>query len=193
MPAHKKLLSFETFMKKCSCLLPLVLVGCQTTGVFDGKPAPYSIPAGSLLVLHQQLTVPARRWYVYFQDGKVTSFGEVDEYLPYCKLEVNGPEQGDQLIEPGVFEVIKVRDEVDSRLASPVHVAASGDYLAGLIDRQFAHYETRVYLSSDTQPHVSQLVCGHLDEVGTGLFLSLPVIKKTLGNIITITTPTRDN
>lgn len=166
------------------------LVACQVSRVDDEHSHYFTIPSGTRLLLHTRLTIPARKWSVYFQQGEATSFGKVDEYLPYCQLEVSGPQEQEQNIEPGTFEVTDVRDEVNSVLSAPVSVAYSGHRMAGVFERQFARYETVMYLRATDQPHITQLRCSRIDETPVGTFVSVFEIRQALGDVLTMVLPT---
>lgn len=168
-------------------LIPgLILGGCRML-VGDGqRPSPAGTTPVTRLTLHERLVVPAGKWSVYFQRGVATSFGGVDEYQPYCELQVTGPAAYEQFIEPGEFEVLNVRNDVDAFLNAPVKVASSALRVGGLLDREFVLYETVMHLRSDHQPRVSQLRCARLDELRVGVFLSLAEIREALGNIMTL-------
>jgi hypothetical protein len=158
-------------------------IGCVYHEPFSAS----TIAPGSRLTVHERLVVPPGKWSVYFQRSVATSFGGIDEYAPHCELVLTGPEESDQLIEPGGFEVVEVQYDRDAALNRPVNIASSGQSVASVFDRHFVLYDTIMYLRSDEQPQVTGLRCAHLDEAGVGVFLTVAEIRAAIGSIMTLT------
>lgn len=66
-----------------------LLAACQTTPVdFEDSPSAV-IPAGSRLVLRQDISVPAGRASLFIQGGRVVSYSEINVYRAHCRLGVS--------------------------------------------------------------------------------------------------------
>ncbi|MCO6413578.1 MAG: hypothetical protein J5I92_12645 [Thiogranum sp.] len=130
--------------------------------------------------------VPAGKWSVYFQQGKALSFGGIDEYLPYCELQVTGPAKQLQIIEPGEFLIVRVREDISGVQSGVTTVAFGGTRLTGVFEKEFGSYETVMELRADTHPEITRLRCARVDEVPVGVFLSLTEIRTALGELATL-------
>ena len=112
-----------------TAILALALAGCQPAYV-DGDPntaSPYyEPPTGSVVELSHPLEVPARSDRVYFQQGRILPWQEVNEYRGYCALRVRDKQSQPQSLEPGRYTVRAVSTEHIFMLAArpTVHAAA---------------------------------------------------------------------
>ena len=109
-------------------ILSLALAGCQPAYV-DGEPntaSPYyEPPTGSVLELNHTLEVPARGDRVYFQQGRILLWHEVNEYRGYCALRVRDKQSEPQRLEPGRYTVREVSTEHIFMLAARPTVRAA--------------------------------------------------------------------
>ena len=143
-------------------LAVLILSGCALVEVEPDPASPfYPVPEGSVLEIHQPITIPAGRTRVWLQRGRVVA-GQ-DWWHPACNLEVNTLDrERSRTVEPGRFEVIRVQGMDDF---ARQQIPAGGVMNAGL----YAGYDTggntwmwrghHLWLSSAEQPDVLRLTC----------------------------------
>lgn len=107
--------------------LALLLAGCQPA-YLDGAPnlsSPYyRPPAGSTLEILRAVTMPAGSDRLYFQDGRLRRWYEVNEYRAYCALVLEGEAGGVTAIAPGDYTVRAVSNRYLFRLARSNRPAA---------------------------------------------------------------------
>ena len=161
-------------------LLFLFPTACQVATLSLLESEYFTLPAGSTLTLHHELPVPANDWSVYFQNGKATDFGPVDEYEPYCELYLGSAKDKAWSLQPDVFTIIRVDRGVEEAGSLQIKLASltTGQFLHDFVP---VHYITTLYLHSEQQPEVQELRCSHLAEPRVGSFLSLQQIRSALG------------
>ena len=163
----------------------LVLLGCRTVPVDPESSHHYTIPTGSRLALNHALEVPAGHWSLFFQDGEA-KIKSIDEYRPYCRLNLSSARPEPWTVEPDTFTIIRVDNEVDARKGTAASVASLR--LTGGVLRDFAlvDYMTRLHLRSREQRFVRRLSCGYRGEPGFFLFLNVAQIREALGGHFTL-------
>lgn len=172
---------------KISVLLPLclLLTACQTTGPFDENSSFHLLPAGSRLLLKQDLTIPAHSAGVLLQGGHVTSSNAVNRYHPHCRLEVLDVRETTQTVAADEFVVQRARQETpmvthpDTRQAGLRKVSTIG----------YFDFRTILDLRSPRQPRVRWLTCNQWGDPGLGQHLSVREIRQALGDIFTLSLP----
>lgn len=152
-----------------------LLAGCANLRA-GSRPA---ITAGQVLVLEHALTVPARRWSVYLQDGQAQRFATIDTTRGYCELKVHGPKPQPQTIPAGRFQIRNAERRIDRTAARPIHVAAVGA-LAGIGDRHYWDYVNEWALASTRFPSIRALTCTHEQEARLGGYMSLAKIRAAI-------------
>jgi hypothetical protein len=180
--------------------MALALAGCQHTPVTDTSSIYFLIPAGATFTLHRPITIPPQEAHIYIQNGAVHRQRGTNLYYPHCKLGVKGISEAPRSVEPGDFEIRKVRRYVDDILL----VGQSGLELAAL-DLRLAQgggggsdgpteymYVTAMRLHSERQPQVRSLHCQQLDDPGLGWYATYDEIRQTLGDLATIRLPVED-
>ena len=173
-------------MARLALVLALTLLSACQALAEKGEDSPYyTVPAGSKLLLHKPLTVPAFKAGVYLQGGKVLSHKDVDEYYPHCKFEVKDVKDTPQSIEPDEFVVYKVVEGEDySALAYP-RLAGLGVISAGNGAGRVMYF-TNFYLRSAKQPHVMLLICQHWEDPTDAEYLTVRQIRIALGEFFTL-------
>ena len=83
----------------------VALTACQQPIVKDEDSRLYRLGMGSQVILNKTLVIPKRRTRVFIQDGKVSTFWNIDQYEPFCNFEVRTKSDGSARIEPDTFEV----------------------------------------------------------------------------------------
>lgn len=174
-----------------AAVLPLIaLSACQIPP--DQREAAhfYQVPSGSTLILNRRIVIPPYELKIYIQNGRLAR--GANQVYPFCKFEVRNKKDHPQIVEPGEFRIYRV-DPVRSLFVtadSPYLLA--GALLSGTI---FEHegkptpevYGSRMFLRSDQQPEVYQLVCGHLQDPNIeARYLSINQIRETLGDTFTL-------
>nr|MBS0020038.1 hypothetical protein [Gammaproteobacteria bacterium] len=170
------------------CILASVVAGCQT--LEDKEAAYYQIREGSALILNQELQIPADAARISIQHGKVRPQGLVNEFYPYCELEVRQVQATAQSVKPDEFVIHQVGRRVyDVGLSSPT--VASLGLSIGLGDgpRQ-TFYATVLHLHSEKQPDVLKLTCESDQRSFPGIIyarhLTVREIQEALGAVLTL-------
>lgn len=166
--------------------------GCQAVSVSVEHSPYYLPPLGSVLVLHQPLTIPAGRASIYLQGGRVRPFRDIDVYYPNCKFELRTLSDIERTIEPDRFIITRAFQEVHVRNTWN-HQVVANITMAG--NWSFAHadggpspqpYATEFRLLSADQPDVLRLTCMHWEDPFDARFLTLAEIRAALGDVITL-------
>lgn len=147
-----------------------------------------------VLELHQNVTIPAHRTRVFFQDKR--SLYGIDEYYPHCELRVRYLSQQTQTVEADRFtidEVFGTLDQVVSNDRSRV-VTVGATVIAGGGGNGGGNGEGRqmylyfMALHSDQQPQVTCPVRGGaLLEPAFADYPSLQDIQTAIGDYATLT------
>ncbi len=173
-------------------MLAAILAACRT--LEDKDAAYYQIPEGSRLVLHQQLQIPANAARIAIQSGQVRRYRLVNEFYPYCELEVKQVKSTPQSLKPDEFLIQQVRRRVYSVGLSPDATAATGLTSALSINNgdgpRQTFYATIFYLHSDRQPKVLKLTCESDQRAFPGIIyarhLTISEIQTALGAVLTL-------
>jgi len=166
----------------------LILTACSS-GPYPVTSPYYQIPAGSKLVLNEELTIPPNNGRVYIQNGNVITPKEKNQYYPHCWfLSWKVPDTAQQ-IKPDTFYIVAtrksenvVRADTPLRLASAL--AVSG--LLGNASITSIEFTTEMWLQSEKQPDIRRLICSHWENPEDGRHLTVAEMQKTLGNIAEI-------
>lgn len=166
-------------------LVVIFFAGCAPPGgVKDDWPY-FRIPPGSVIHLHETITIPAERARVFVQQGRVNP-GVINEGLPWCYFRVRDPVPVDHKEGPGRYTVVRTRrDRRDIASTTPVQVAASG---GGLESPQTLAWvmDVRPELPSE----VIRIVCGGaFDDPARAKTPSLRQIRLALGSIASLKLP----
>ncbi len=188
-------------------MLAAGLSACEMAQVKDESSPFYSVPAGSILHLNQEVTIPPDQVAVYVQEGELRNKRLLDFYRPNCKFEVYKISEQARIVRADEFHITRVVDEIETAmLREPVELAVNdGDYLpdglvagqgtvyplqvlafAGLDQSEVYSYSTVMYLSSDSQPDVFRLSCQHWESILDDRFLSIEQMRAALGKVFTL-------
>lgn len=161
------------------------LAACQSLPATNPASPYYQIPAGSQLVLHQAVTIPAHTAHVFIQGGQLLAprrLNPVNQYYPNCKLEVRQPADRAQTIAPDTFIVTRVSQNwYDAGLVFPLYASVGDDDGPSM-----QNYITTLFLHSERQPQVWRLDCQHWQYPAEAEFLTLAQIRQTLGNVMSV-------
>lgn len=162
---------------------PLQIRNAQT-----GNWVPFQ--AGTL-ELHRDIHIPSERTRTFFQDGAQQS--GINEFKPYCQLEVNRLQAEPQTVSPDSFAITRVGGKTETVVALTPTLVASLDNNVAWLDRndggplrvtQVLYFR----LHSDRQPDVRELACGGaFDSPGNAAAPTLQEIATALGENATLT------
>ncbi|MFQ5936864.1 MAG: hypothetical protein ACE5LB_10695 [Acidiferrobacterales bacterium] len=148
----------------------------------QGEDSPnFQIPAGSKLVLHQDLAIPAPVGATYLQHGRAGAFHEINEFVPYCLLEQRPSEGTTKTVRAGEFVIATVRQEFRFAGAGARQLVAAGQSF------QPTHVVATVLeLRSDSAPHSLYLSCAHWGMPQSMSHLTLRDIRDALGDVASL-------
>lgn len=166
-------------------LMALVLGACATTSFDSGSPS-YRIPEGSRLTLETELEFMPEAGILHIQYGQVMRTPAVNRLEPYCVVYLKTIRDERQLIEPGEFEIVRVRRANGPLwVSTPVKVAMTSD--GGPTNW---YYKTHFRLQSPPGPEISEITClvDRLTASGLiGSYLTVSDIQETLQGVFTLT------
>lgn len=144
--------------------LPL-LSACGPMTVLDTQRGAWVPIRPATLEIHRDITIPAERTRAFFQDGAQVS--AINEFKPFCQLEITTLKTTAQTVHPGTFTVVRVGSKMQEIVqTAPLQVAALDGFV--LVDSQDGGSGgpsriTRMLimnLHSAAQPDVRRLDCG---------------------------------
>ena len=161
----------------------LVLCACQTTPLPREESPYHTVPVGSLLTLHKDLTIPAERASVYIQGDPMATWQGVNSYHPHCLFEVYKVKDTPQHVKAGTFTIRKVRQQDLSGIRPGMQYARL--FAGG--DPSFLIYATIMDLESIEQPEVFRLTCQHWEiPPQAPRHLTIRQIRTALGELFTL-------
>jgi hypothetical protein len=175
----------------------LTLISCQAVTVQHGPVAvqysnlPANLAPGIKLKLQKNIIIPGGSASVHIQDGetKPQQLNPVENYRPYCIIEVKHRLASTQTITPDTFEVTRVILDEEAvslfpRLASlAMNSGAKGLYL-GSGGHTAVVFATIMDLSSGNQPEVTRLICQQWDDPAIGVHLTVQEISQALNGLM---------
>ncbi len=168
-----------------------LLAGCQSPpsdprGLWGALPA-----SGTLLKLHQELTVPAGMQRVFIQYGTVTAGSDLNQPYPYCKFELFGPAEdlaAPRTILADEFVVSAAYRRRESAVGLDVPRLAFSIFMNA--DARSEHTPAlRMEIASPRQPHVDTFVCAVWGDSDIFNYPSPAEIENTLGGVATLMAP----
>ena len=170
---------------RCGWILLLSgLSACANLILKDENSPYYPVPAGSKLILHQDLQIPPDSARVYLQYGQVVKAPSVSD--PYCRFEVNDVRPAAQTLRADEFVVRKTQmDTLYISMQGPLVLAAMQAMVSdGGGDVTLVWY---LWLDSPRQPNVRRLICGGMfDYPYRARRPSINEIRVQLGHIATL-------
>jgi hypothetical protein len=162
----------------------LPLTGCESQLIKDENSQFYSVPLGSELILHREITIPPDQTSVYLQYGQIAASREIDFYRPHCKFELYKISTKSRVVKPDTFVVIKIVDQrEDVSVGVPAYASLGLSYVDGPLHLT---YSTAMYLKSEVQPDVFRIDCKRWDDPAIGEYLSISEMREALGDYITL-------
>ncbi len=181
-----------------SVVLVVFVSACQTA-YKDGQPnedSPYyEVPVDSKLILHRDVTIPAKTAIVYFQRGQIfLKHYQYNRYATYCELELSAKRDVPQTVKADEFVIHKVKQERVFGDGGFIQLASRGLGFGGVAqfgrgDGGYRLYEvvaTRMTLRSERQPDVQALICASWEPAQAISYLTIRKIRNTLGDIFTL-------
>lgn len=183
-------------------LLPLLLIitgACAYNPPKDVNSPYYKVPVGSKLILKHPIEIP----YDVVAVGLASAGDPPAAVHPYqrdtgCELEMWSKKPVTRTLGPGVFDIIKVSDDVEYVQREPLRLAGvyfgigvgTGDVGVGVGVGSGGFYDAgpgweihsaTLYLRSTDYPDVYRVVCEYQDTVNEGMPLSITTIRWALG------------
>jgi hypothetical protein len=174
--------------KTIICCFVLCVTAC-TSSPYPVTSPYYRIPAGSQLVLKQELTIPPNAGRVYIQSGKVVTPKEKDAFYPHCWFLSWDVLDTAQTIKPDTFIVIKTQQLEDLvSNTGPKQTAMNGlalGFLHGSTPMAL-EYSTEFTIHSESQPRIRRFVCSHWERPDDARHLTVAQMQAVLGNLAEI-------
>ncbi|MFO7541725.1 MAG: hypothetical protein R6W97_02795 [Thiobacillus sp.] len=144
-------------MKAIVLGLVVALGGCAGLDSPDPASPHYAYSSGWMAQLNRPLEIEPDAATVRLQYGRIVPRNSVQEYDPFCVVELDTVRPDAQILQPGRFEILRV-----SRSISPLTVAASPLMrVAHRGDRAptFLYYITHFRLRDAAQPNLYGMSC----------------------------------
>jgi hypothetical protein len=178
-------------------LVPVVttlLAACQpafVNGAPNENPPDVAVPVGSAFVLGSEILMPPHADRLYFQDGSLPEWYDVNKYRPYCVLKIRSVSHQARIIEPDEFVVTSVSTAHSFQLleAPPgpeQYAAATGathqvDDGATDSGERYEIFGSAMRLHSVRQPNVTRLTCADWGSTQSGTSITIRKIRRALG------------
>jgi len=161
----------------------LVLSSCALPQPRAAAAPLYATPAGSVLVLTQDLEIPAGSARVYLQGGGVRAFSEIDPWYPHCWLLSRLVNEVPQVVRADRFRIVRVGHgtEQSARRATGLVRVSGSD--GGPPAYNFA---TLLELESPRQAQVMRLECTVKSDYAQGEFVDLAQFARAVGAVMYI-------
>ena len=145
-------------MKVIGIGLLLLLGGCASLTSPDPASPYYAYTSGWVAQLNRPLPIPSDAATVRLQYGRIVPRNSVQEYDPFCIVELDTVRAEVQILQPGRFEVWRVRRSTSfiTVAASPLVRAAYADDDG---DPSFLYYITEFRLRDLAQPNLRAMTC----------------------------------
>lgn len=179
-------------MKTIGIVLVLLLGGCAGLESPDPASPYYAYTHGWVVQLKQPLTIEPGAATVRLQYGRIVPRNGVQEYDPFCVVELNTVHDEAQTLQPGHFEVRRVTRSVRTIVA-----AASPFVKAGLaVDNSppsLLYFKTEFRLRDANQPNLRGMTC-MWDQMAPGnpfwmRHLTLDEIRGAVGDWMSLISP----
>jgi len=141
-----------------------------------------------VLVLAQELEIPAGSARVYLQGGGVRSFSEIDPWYPHCWLLSRRVDEVPQVVRADRFRIVRVghgTEQSARRVTGLVRVSGSD---GGPPAYNFA---TLLELDSPRQAQVMRLECAIKSDYAQGEFVDQAQFDRAVGAVMHIEPPGR--
>ncbi|MFA5081411.1 MAG: hypothetical protein WC474_02555 [Hydrogenophilaceae bacterium] len=171
-------------------VLPALLGACADQPGRDPNSPYYAYPAGLTVGLERALVIPPGEATVRLQYGHPVARNGVQEYDPYCILELGTVAAAAQTVPPASFRITRSQRRVEAFSGMPVMPGPSFGGDDGGPSQMY--FITEFRLHSDAQPDVRSLTCQH-DQgaagVGIPRHLTLAEMRQALGGYFVFDLP----
>ncbi len=171
-----------------------LIVTASLLGACAGKPTTYTtrpaVNPASTVQIKANLDIPDQRARVFMQNGTVLAEKAINRWDAYCSVlvrDVQYSDQPQQTVQPGHFDILKVRESNDYTTASKTYVASNSIFLEL---PSFVLYRVDMHLVSAEQPDVLSLSCEKRGDNGfRSDYPTLLEMRVALGDLIDINEP----
>lgn len=169
-------------VNRYALLLSLVaLQACGPLSVKDAQTGAWVPLQEGTLELHRPVDIPPNRSRIFLQNGEAT--GRIDEYQPFCYLQLSTLRAETQTVRPDRFTVSPVGERfelvVQRLVTDPYQLAAARSDGGPSMVSDVLYFR----LHSSSQPHVSRLACGGaFDDPANAYAPTLQEIAAALGS-----------
>jgi hypothetical protein len=170
--------------------MTMLIGGCASLQSADPASPYYAYTSGWTVQLNRSLTIPADAATVRLQYGRLVPRNSVQEYDPFCIVELDTVSAAPQTLRPGRFELWRVTRSVSTLTASvdPAFVPAL------FIDDDaptFLYYITEFRLRDPAQPTLRGMRCAwnQMAPGRTMRHLTVGEIQRALGDWMTLRPP----
>lgn len=166
----------------------LSLAACSTGPVPVTSPY-FRIPAGSKLVLKQELIIPPNAGRIYIQYGKVVTPKVKDDWHAHCWFLSWDVRDRAQLIKPDSFNITHSQQLEEVAMHQTSRQFAANGIGIGMTDGggpMALVYSTEMSIHSDRQPAIRRFVCSHWEDPRGARHLTVAEMQQTLGQIAEI-------
>jgi hypothetical protein len=180
-------------MKSIGIGLVVLLAGCAGVDPSDGGATRAVESTGWAVQLNRALTIDAGAATVRLQYGRIVPRNSVQEYDPFCVVELNTVGTAPQILRPGRFEVRRV-----TRSVNPITAARSSSFLQTAFgmdegDSSFLYFITAFRLRDPAQPDLRGMTCAWNQMAPANRMLmrhlTLDEIRSALGDWMTLIPP----
>lgn len=172
-------------------LSTLLLQACGPQQIRNAQTGDWVPFQAGTLELHREIRIPGERTRIFFQNG--TQQPGINEFKPFCQLEVNLLREEPQTVQADSFAITRVGGKTETVVGLTPTLVASLDINVASLDRndggplrvtQILYFR----LHSDRQPNVRELACGGaFDSPGNATAPTLQEIAAALGENATLT------
>lgn len=185
-----------------SLMLAALLTGCQSLTSYRDDPGSryYPVPAGARFTLNRSLTFEPHQASVYIQYGQVMRMSQVQQYDPFCKLQLEQLSASPRSIGPADMTVTRTQQytmetafsEAAPRLYAQLSFtvaqgAGGGEPDAGGVP--LFSFIMRMDLDSAAEPQLFRLTCARWFYPGMEDRVTVADIRRTLSPLITLRLP----
>jgi len=164
----KGMRSTRPWLLLCAALLS----GCQMPGSTDPDSIWFSIPKGSKLILHKELTIPAGRAHIMLQHG--TAATAANEWDVNCRFEVR--DLGPRVIHPDTFLITRYSSQ-----------------RAWVNQPTLMRFYMEFHLQSESQADIMPMVCQYWSDPLQGRPVTVQEVEEALGDYFTFEFAPRPN
>jgi len=171
-------------------LIASFLSACQSKPVKLEDSAYATLPAGTTLVQHKNLTLPSNTFSLQFQNGQQLHNNDIDQYYANCELESRDKASSPRTIKAGTYQIVRSQRYNDYSSLKPIKVARVGiGFGMGLGSADVYTYVLSMDLQSSLNPSIIRFTCTSWGTFDDDDYMTLNVIRTTLNPVFSIKLP----